>query len=81
MNAHRIAPLLLIALVACGGGGSSGSAPVLPTAAPSSTPDSGMQKIAISLVVPINTGTNGAKRPAYISASALGAGIVERVHG
>ena len=76
MNAHRIAPLLLIALVACGGGGSSGSAPVLPTAAPSSTPDSGMQKIAISLVVPINTGTNGAKRPAYISASALGAGIV-----
>jgi streptogramin lyase len=70
-------------LAACGGGGGGGgggpapipSAPI-PTPTQTLTPNNGMQKVAISLVVPINSGTNGAKRPAYISASAMGAGIV-----
>ncbi|MGC2243281.1 MAG: hypothetical protein WBA06_06605 [Candidatus Aquilonibacter sp.] len=63
-------------LAACGGGGGSVGAPPVPTNAPTTTPNARMQSVTISLVVPVNSGTSGAKRPAYISASAQGAGIV-----
>jgi virginiamycin B lyase len=67
-------------LTACGGGGGGGPAPIpsAPAPAPTQTlaPNTGMQKVAISLVVPVNTGTTGAKHREYISASAMGASIV-----
>ncbi len=67
-------------LAACGGGGGGGPAsiPSAPIPAPTQTltPITGMQKVAISLVVPQNSGTTGTKHRAYISASAMGAGIV-----
>lgn len=64
-------------LTACGGGGSA-PIPSAPAPAPTQTlaPNGGMQKVAISLVVPVNTGTTGAKHREYISASAMGASIV-----
>lgn len=61
-------------LAACGGGAGGTVPAAIPT--PTLAPNSGMQKVAISLVVPVNSGTAGVHRPAYISASALGAGIV-----
>jgi virginiamycin B lyase len=63
----------LVALAACGGGGSV--TPSAPQSNPGS-PNTKMQSVSISLIVPVNTGTSGTHRPAYISASALGAGIV-----
>jgi virginiamycin B lyase len=75
MNARRVAPIIALVLAACGGGG-GGGVPAIPTTAPSLSPNARMQNVMISLVVPVNSGTNGARRPAYISASALGAGIV-----
>ncbi|HTZ55059.1 MAG TPA: hypothetical protein VMB20_08330 [Candidatus Acidoferrum sp.] len=75
MTLHRFAPLIVLALTACGGGGGGGIAPV-PAPTGSSVPNAKTQTVAITLVVPVNSGGNGAKRPAYISASALGAGIV-----
>ncbi|HTV93128.1 MAG TPA: hypothetical protein VMG98_10460, partial [Verrucomicrobiae bacterium] len=72
MNAQRFVALIsMLALAACGGGGGS----VTPSA-PANPSSSKMQGVTISLVVPVNSGTSGAHRPAYISASALGAGIV-----
>jgi streptogramin lyase len=74
MNARRFAATIaLLTLAACGGGGGGGTLP-----APTQTlaPNTKMQTVAISLVVPVNSGTSGARRPAYISASAQGAGIV-----
>jgi virginiamycin B lyase len=76
MNARRVALTLAcaLALSACGGGG--GVTPSSPQTSPGS-PNTAMQRVAISLIVPINSGTTStARRPAYISASALGAGIV-----
>lgn len=76
MNARGLAslPILALLLAGCGGGGGSVT-PSAPQPNPGS-PNGKMQNVAISLVVPVNAGTNGARRPAYISASALGAGIV-----
>jgi virginiamycin B lyase len=79
MNARRFVPLLVLALAACGGGGGSGPAPIpsAPVPAPTQTlTPNKMQSVTISLVVPVNSGTTGAKHRAYISASAMGAGIV-----
>ena len=79
MKARGYAPILILALAACGGGG-GGPAPIpsAPNPSPTQTltPNGGMQKVTISLVVPQNSGTTGAKHRAYISASAMGAGIV-----
>ncbi len=71
MNARRLAPIMALLLAACGGGGSS----VTP-GAPTGQPNAKMQSVVISLIVPVNSGTSGARRPAYISASAQGAGII-----
>ncbi|HTU70796.1 MAG TPA: hypothetical protein VMF11_10815 [Candidatus Baltobacteraceae bacterium] len=72
MSARRFAPLLVLLLAACGGGGGGSVTP----SAPASPSNSKMQIVAISLIVPANSGTDIARHPAYISASALGAGIV-----
>jgi len=70
MNARVIlAAFVAIALAGCGGGGGS----VTPSAP--KNPNTPMQSVSISLVVPSNSGTT-AKHREYISASALGAGIV-----
>ncbi len=73
MNAQRLVAISsMLALAACGGGGSS----VTPSA-PANPSGSKMQGVTISLVVPVNPATPGtARRPAYISASAQGAAIV-----
>ncbi|MGD0968412.1 MAG: hypothetical protein ABR949_09020 [Candidatus Aquilonibacter sp.] len=75
MNARRFVPIAVLALTACGGGGGAVT-PSAPQTNPGS-PNTNSQRVAISLIVPVNSGTtNAARRPAYISASALGAGIV-----
>ncbi|MGB6986684.1 MAG: hypothetical protein WBD74_11990 [Candidatus Aquilonibacter sp.] len=76
MNARGFAPLLILVVAACGGGGGGGGIAPLPVPTASATPSSNMQKVAISLVVPVNSGTTGMKHREYISASARGAGIV-----
>ncbi|HUA10362.1 MAG TPA: hypothetical protein VMA98_13930 [Candidatus Acidoferrales bacterium] len=70
MNARRFAPLAILAFAACGGGGSSVAPSISNNGASAMT-----QKVTISLVVPSNGGSSGARRPAYISASAQGADI------
>lgn len=77
MNARRFLStiVLVLAFAGCGGGGGGGSA--VPAPHPTSSSGNGStQRVAISLVVPQNGGTTGIKHRAYISASALGAGIV-----
>ena len=74
MNARRFAPLLALVVAACGGGG-GGPAPI-PAPTQTLAPNTRMQNVAITLVVPQNSGTTGSKHRAYISASAMGAGIV-----
>jgi len=69
---RRIAALLAVSLLsACGGGGSS----VLPSAA-SHGSGTGSKSVKMTLVVPAaSSSTSSAKRPAYISPSALGAQV------
>ena len=81
MSARRLAPLLALALAACGGGGGGGGPAPIPSGAESrADADADAKhrhaKVAITLVVPVNSGTTGVKHRAYISASAMGAGIV-----
>ena len=71
MNGRRLVAPLVLALAACGGGATPG----VPAQHPGSS-NGATQNVTISLVVPSNSGTTAAHRPAYISASALGAGIV-----
>ena len=76
MNARRFtAAIAVLTLAACGGGGGGGGG-TLPAPAQTLAPNTKMQNVTISLVVPVNSGTSAARRPAYISASAQGAGIV-----
>lgn len=73
MKRQLCAALLALGLASCGGGG--GGTAAVPSAPGAGS--AGSQRVAISLIVPANgSSTNGARRPAYISASALGAGIV-----
>ncbi|MGC2130568.1 MAG: hypothetical protein WA629_10760 [Candidatus Aquilonibacter sp.] len=76
MKTRISAVVIALVLAACGGGGGSIGVPPAPTTAPSTTPNTRTQSVTISLVVPVNSGTTGAKHRAYISASAMGAGIV-----
>ena len=73
MRVRAALVLVVLTLTACGGGGGSSVTPSAPSGG-----NTKMQSVTISLVVPVNSGTAGAHRPAYISASALGAGIVAR---
>jgi virginiamycin B lyase len=69
---RRIAALLAISLLsACGGGGGSS---VLPSA-PSHQSSAPTKGVKMTLVIPPPSSSSSAKRPAYISPSALGAQV------
>ncbi len=72
---RRIAALLAASLLtACGGGGGAGS--IVPSA-PSHGSNTGSKSVKMTLVVPAasTSSSSSAKRPAYISPSALGAQV------
>ncbi len=79
MNIRRFipmaAPMVALALAACGGGGGSGLPGSIPTAVPSGPTNGATQRVKISLIVPSNPATAAARHPSYISTSALGASI------